>query len=425
MHKVYTKKNVLFDRHKAIPFISTLALSLTFSSFSSASGAKAYGDIRFRYENVQQDNAIPDANALVARVQAGIKTAEINGFSGVIEMEANRNLFGVDDYSVPPSLYNFAPPGPPEYSIIPDPEFTEIDQAFIQYKNDAVTAKLGSQVIVLDNQRYIGHVGWRMDRVTHDALSLNIKASDNLSLFAAYANKRNRLFGDDQDQKSKDIYLNAAYNTSFGKIITYAYLLEDDFNKVTPFDSLLATDDRETFGLRLNGSFSLSGQKVSYIAEYAQQDLKTENGDDFSMPYYFIEAATKIDGATIKLGHEVLGSDDGNKGFGTPLGTVHLFNGWADMFVLGTPAAPGTPDAGLTDTYLLATGKMGPGKITLAYHQYSDAISNGIGDYGTEFDVAYGMKFGKKYAMVKYATYDSDGFGVDTDKLWVMFGTKF
>ena len=129
--------------------------------------------------------------------------------------------------------------------------------------------------------------------------------------FAAYANKRNRLFGDDQDQKSKDIYLNAAYNTSFGKITTYAYLLEDDFNKVTPFDNLLATDDRETFGLRLNGSFSLSGQKISYIAEYAKQDLETENGDDFSMPYYFIEAATKLSGATIKLGHEVLGSDDG------------------------------------------------------------------------------------------------------------------
>ena len=284
MQKLYTKNHAPFDRHKALPLISTLALSLTFSSFSTASGAKAYGDIRFRYENVQQDNAIQDANAFVARVQAGIKTAEFNGFSGVIEIEANRNLFGVDEYSVPPSLYNFTPPGPPEFSIIPDPEFTEIDQAFIQYKNDAVTAKLGSQVIVLDNQRYIGHVGWRMDRVTHDALSLKIKASDNLSLFAAYANKRNRLFGDDQDQKSKDIYLNAAYNTSFGKITTYAYLLEDDFNKVTPFDNLLATDDRETFGLRLNGSFSLSGQKISYIAEYAKQDLETENGDDFSMP---------------------------------------------------------------------------------------------------------------------------------------------
>ncbi len=416
MHKVYAKKHALFHRHKSLPLISTLALSLTFSSFSSASGAKAYGDIRFRYENVQDDNiAREDANAFVARVQAGIKTAEYNGFSAVIEMEANRNLFGVDEYSVPPSGFN-----PPTYSIIPDPEFTEIDQAFIQYKNDAVTAKLGRQVIVLDNQRYIGHVGWRMDRASHDALSLKIKASDNLSLFAAYANKRNRIFGEDQDQKSKDIYLNAAYDTSFGKITAYAYLLEDDYDKVTNFDNLLATDDRETFGLKLNGSFSLSGQKVSYIAEYAKQDLKTENGDDFSMPYYFIEAATKIDGATIKLGHEILGSDDGNSGFETPLGTVHLFNGWTDQFVLGTPAD------GLTDSYLLATGKAGPGKMTLAYHKFSDATSNGVGNYGSEFNAAYAMKFGKKYAMVKYATFESENpSNVDTDKLWVMFGTKF
>ena len=100
-----------------------------------------------------------------------------------------------------------------------------------------------------------------MDRVTHDALSLKIKASDNLSLFAAYANKRNRLFGEDQDQKSKDIYLNAAYDTSFGKVTAYAYLLEDDYDKVT-LSIAFATDDRETYGLRLNGSFSLGSRRL-------------------------------------------------------------------------------------------------------------------------------------------------------------------
>ena len=414
-------KNLFFASHtltplrKSIPLVTTVAFSLLYNSFLHASEAKAYGDIRFRYENVQQDNTAQDANALVARVQAGIKTAEINGFSAVIEMEANRNLFGVDDYSVPPSGYNFPPLA---YSIIPDPEFTEIDQSFIQYKNDSLTAKLGRQVIVLDNQRYIGHVGWRMDRATHDALSLKIKASDNLSLFAAYANKRNRIFAEDQDQKSKDIYLNAAYDTSFGKIRTYAYLLEDDYN-LSQGPAFLATGDRDTYGVIINGSFNLGSQKIAYTAEYAEQDLETASGDEFSMPYLFLEASTKLSGATVKLAHEVLGSDDGNQGFYTPLGTVHAFNGWADTFVLSTP------DAGLTDTYLLATGKMGPGKITLVYHQYSDATSNGIGDYGTEFDVAYGMKFGKKSVLLKYATYDSDGFGVDTDKLWVMFGTKF
>lgn len=424
MHKVYTKKNVLFDRHKALPLISTLALSLTFSSFSSASGAKAYGDIRFRYENVQDNSAREDANAFVARVQAGIKTAEYNGFSAVIEMEANRNLFGVDEYSVPPSGFN-----PPTYSIIPDPEFTEIDQAFIQYKNDDVTAKLGSQVIVLDNQRYIGHVGWRMDRATHDALSINIKASDDLSLFFAYANERNRLFGEDQDQKAKDIYINAAYSSAIGKLTAYAYLLEDDFTVTTfPF---LATGDRDTYGLRFNSSLNLGSQKVAYTAEYAYQELETRSGAEYSMSYLFLEAMTKINGTTLKLGHEVLGSDDGNNSFGTPLGTVHMFNGWADMFVL--PRIPadvaaegyGTPLHGLTDTYLMASGKAGPGKMTIAYHQYSDATSNGIGDYGSEFNAAYGMKFGKKYAGIKYANYKEDGYKFDAEKIWIWFGTKF
>ena len=308
-------KNLFFASHtltpmrKSIPLVTTVAFSLLYNSFLHASEAKAYGDIRFRYENVQQDNAAQDANALVARVQAGIKTAEINGFSAVIEMEANRNLFGVDDYSVPPSGYNFPPLA---YSIIPDPEFTEIDQSFIQYKNDSLTAKLGRQVIVLDNQRYIGHVGWRMDRATHDALSLKIKASDNLSLFAAYANKRNRIFAEDQDQKSKDIYLNAAYDTSFGKIRTYAYLLEDDYN-LSQGPAFLATGERDTYGVIINGSFNLGSQKIAYTAEYAEQDLETASGDEFSMPYLFLEASTKLSGATVKLAHEVLGSDDGTK----------------------------------------------------------------------------------------------------------------
>ena len=80
-------KNLFFASHtltpmrKSIPLVTTVAFSLLYNSFLDASEAKAYGDIRFRYENVQQDNAAQDANALVARVQAGIKTAEINGFS--------------------------------------------------------------------------------------------------------------------------------------------------------------------------------------------------------------------------------------------------------------------------------------------------------------------------------------------------------
>ena len=427
MKNLFLASHTLTPMRKSIPLVTTVAFSLLYNSFLHASEAKAYGDIRFRYENVEQAGLADDADALTVRAQVGIKSAELNGFSAVVEMEANRQLFGVDNYRVPPSGYN-----PGAYPVIPDPEFTEIDQAFVQYKNDTLTAKIGAQVIALGNQRYIGHVGWRQDRVTHDAISANVKVSDDLTVYIAHATKRNRLFGEDQDQDAKDSYFNAVFNTSFGKLTAYAYLLEDDYD-LSQGPAFLATGDRDSYGVILNGSFNLGSQKISYTAEYAEQDLETASGDEFSMPYVFLEAATKINGAAIKLGHEVLGSDDGTKGFGTPLGTVHKFNGWADAFILpelgpgseSTQGGDGTPLHGLTDTYLLVSGKAGPGKMTLVYHQYSDATSNGMGDYGSEFDAAYGIKLGKKYAGIKYANYDSDGYKTDTEKLWIWFGTKF
>ena len=51
-----------------------------------------------------------------------------------------------------------------------EPETAEIDQAYIQYKTDDVTVKAGRQVIALDGQRFIGHVGFRQDRQTFDGV---------------------------------------------------------------------------------------------------------------------------------------------------------------------------------------------------------------------------------------------------------------
>ena len=112
----------------------------------------------------------------------------------------------------------------------------------------------------------------------------------------------------------------------------------------------------------------------------------------------------------------MLGSDDGEVGFATPLATVHKFNGWADTFI-------NTPANGLVDTYISVGTKVGPGKLAAIYHDF--AADNGSDDYGSELDVVYGMKFGKAYtAGIKYADYSSDGYAVDTQKLWVWFGVK-
>ena len=97
------------------------------------------------------------ATALTLRSRLGYATDSYNGFSARVEVENNVAL--VDDYNDT----NGSGAG---FSVVPDPEFTELDQGFIQYKGDALTAKLGRQVLTYDNHRFIGHVGWRQDRQT-------------------------------------------------------------------------------------------------------------------------------------------------------------------------------------------------------------------------------------------------------------------
>ena len=130
-----------------------------------------------------------------------------------------------------------------QYSVVADPKSTEIDQAYLSYKTESLTTKLGRQVITFDNHRFVGHVGWRQDKQTFDALSSSY-AKDGMSASYAYINKRNRIFADEKDIDAKDHVINAYINTSLGKVSAYGYLLEVDNGT----DNAL-----NTYGARLSG----------------------------------------------------------------------------------------------------------------------------------------------------------------------------
>ena len=95
--------------------------------YDALSDIKASADLYLRYEGASQDNALRDANALTLRTFAGIESGEYNGFSFKVEMEDSRIVLGQGDYTVGPTGYNVG-----EYSVIADPETTELDQAYIQ-----------------------------------------------------------------------------------------------------------------------------------------------------------------------------------------------------------------------------------------------------------------------------------------------------
>jgi hypothetical protein len=384
-----------------ITVLILLASASASATANSEAKAKASIDLNLRYETVDQDNAKKDASALTLRTRLNYTSASYNGFSAALEVEDSRQL-GVDDY-------NDTVGNNTEYSVIADPETTELDQAYVQYKKEGVTAKVGRQVLTLDNHRYVGHVGWRQDRQTFDAATITYAALDNIKMSYSYINKRNRIFSNEKDFDAKDHLLNIAYKTNYGKLTAYSYLLEVDEGTANSLD---------TFGVSFNGK----KDKFSYSAEFATQDSKS-GATDYSASYMAIQGGYSFDAVTLKLGAEVLGSDDSIYGFSTPLATLHKFNGWADQFL-------GTPKEGLVDLYASVSGKAFGGGWTVTIHDYSaDESTDTVDDLGSEINAVYAKKFAKNYKVgLKYAAYsagDSTAGKVDTDKIWLWVSAKF
>lgn len=362
-------------------------------------------DFRLRYENVQQDNLLQDAEALTLRTRLTFATAETNGFSAVLELEDSRSVLGLDDFAVPPSGFKSG-----IYSVIADPKTTELDQAYIKYSGGNTSAKFGRQVIALGNQRFVGHVGWRQDRQTFDAIGLNHKFNKQFSAEYYYVMQRNRIFSNDADVDSDDHLLNLKYKSDVGTLTLYGYFLEVDNNIENSLD---------TIGVSFVGSKKMDAFKLSYAAEFATQESDTA-ATDFDANYWMFEAGLGYTNINVKLGIENLGSDNGAYGFATPLATLHKFNGWSDQFL-------GTPAQGLQDIYVKLIGKAFGGKYVIAWHDFSaDDSTPRVNDFGTELNLQYTYAFNKHYSVgVKYANYSADDIRVDGDKWWLWFGAKF
>lgn len=405
-NKTSTKKHAI-SIALATAFVgSAMSPVVLAAGFTEAmTSGKASVNLNLRYESVDQENVLEDASALTLRTLLAYDTGSYKGFSAKIEMEDTRIVLGQGDYTVGPTGYNVG-----VYSVIADPEHTELDQGYIQYKNDAFSAKLGRQVITMDGHRFVGHVGWRQDRQTFDAFSAKYTAVKDLTLQYAYITQRNRIFAQDADLDSKDHIINAAYKTAYGTLTGYGYLLEVDNNTDNALD---------TFGVSFAGSTKAGDTKILYRAEYASQSSESA-AVDYDVDYLNLEAGAVFSGITAKVGYEVLGSDDGAFGFSTPLATLHKFNGWSDQFL-------GTPTEGLVDTSITLAGKVFGGGWTAVYHNFeADNASDLVDDLGSELNLSYVKKYGKHYtAGIKYAAYSAGDIKVDADKLWVWIGAKF
>ena len=334
------------------------------------------GNFRLRYEDVDNNTS---NHALTLRSRLTYQSADYKGFSGMLEM---------DDISII---------GNENFTGIADPEGTEVNQSWLKYNFGKSSAKYGRQRINLDNQRFIGGVGFRQNEQTYDAISYTDNHLDNTTVFLANVNNVNRIFGENSpigDHKNDSWLFNANYSGfSAGKLSLYAYLLDNENV------ALFSTD---TYGIRFSGSTGdKDGTLFNYTAEYAQQSNVANNPLDYSADYLLLEGTVKTKPVNFTLGYEVLGADSGDTGgslldngrFITPLATLHKFQGWADAFLAG---GSGNIDTGIEDLYLSVAGKVASVNVAFVYHDFSaDKASASISDLGSEWGFSVGQKVNK------------------------------
>lgn len=298
-------------------------------------GGKLNLNVRARFGLADFDNGTDTGFAPTIRTRLGYQTAPLGGFVANLEFEDVQPL---DD-----SSFNSTQNGETDNAVIADVEVTEVNQAWIGYTAEdkkAFSAKLGRQVITLDDHRFIGHVGWRQDQQTFDAVRFTTDAGiDNLTLTGGYIDQVNRIFGEEADFDSESFFVNGSYALKSGpKLTAFVYGLDFDNS---------AINSNLTVGGRIAGKHKLADDNGSliYAASVATQSDFGDNPVSYDALYYAIDLAwASPESGTIGFGYEVLGSDDGDIGFRTPLATLHKFNGYADVFLV-------TPDDGLTDLY--------------------------------------------------------------------------
>ena len=390
-----------------------LAVVPAFAQDDGIAAAITSGDasinLRYRFEFVDQDSFSKDANASTLRLRMNYKTGTWNSWSAFGEFDYIFELL-FDDFN---SGQGTSSPNRNQYPVVADPEGADLNQLFFQYApSDDWHARIGRQRILLDDQRFVGGVGWRQNEQTYDSVSFKYGGFDKGEVFYSYVGNVNRIFGDEvaAGDHSQDTHLlNAtAELTDQWDIVGYAYIIDNE-------DSPGAST--RTFGARINGGFAAGDGKVNVLGEFATQSDNANNPASYDADYLRIYADWQMSGITLGAGLESLGSDNG-QAFRTPLATLHAFNGWADQFL-------STPPAGLEDLYLKLGYKPGKWNLQLIYHDFS--AETGSTDFGTEIDLSAGRKLGDRYGLLlKAALFDADDAAyVDTTKVWVMLTAGF
>jgi len=363
-------------------------------------------NVRARWEHAEVDG-LPNSDAYTLRTALGYGTAQYRHLQGYIEYE---NVSAYDN-----NKYNAVVSGNPDRAIIADPEGTELKQVFLRYDIPESSPMpgdfiYGRQRIILDDQRFVGNVGWRQDEQVYDAIRFGSSFGvENLQFNYAWVNYVRRIFADELDSDTSSHFFNLSYAAvPEMKITAFDYWL--DFKEHQSYPGAGIYESSNTYGFRLSGDIGVNDDvSIGYAGSYARQNDIADNPISYRTDYIAADlklVCQKI--GAFGTGLEMLRSDGGDHQFVTPLATAHKFNGWADVFTDN-----GGPD-GLRDYYGYIAPKLPWGlNGQLVYHWFeSDHYTEDAGD---EIDVIVSKPINEHVTVLaKYADFDGDGSPTDS-----------
>ncbi len=352
-------------------------------------------DLRLRGEYVDFETT-PETDAETLRTVLGYKTSDYHGLKAFIEFE-NVSTLGNGNYNSGTTGFGNRKT---QYGLIPDPALTQVNQSYLE----GYGFRYGRQKIIYDNARFVGDVGWRQNDQTYDAFSYsNNTLVTGLTLNAAYLNRVNNIFGATRRVEAPMLNMRyAAFPQAQASVFYYAI-----------DEASAPATSRQQAGLRVDGTVMNLVYDVSYASQKDYADSTEAQVPDAS--YYDLQLGYKFGPVTVKAQQETL-----QKGFSTPLATLHAFNGWADRFL-------NTPANGLVDSNLKVLAKFSDYSFVLAAHDFQSQVADQ--KFGQEVDFSVSRPLTSKLTgLLKFASFNADGsvagFTNDTTKIWLQFAYK-
>ncbi len=400
--------------------VTALVMSVGAVSAQAEEGMNILSDVKFKgelrpryeYQDGNQNTVLDGLDAghvFTNRTNLNIeaKLLEVDGLKATVELNSVNDFSTLDQSSL---------------VVGTEAAVAKVSQANMAYTSGDTTGIIGRKTLNLDNQRFVGSVGWKQNLQTLDLAAVTY-SKDSLSVVGAYVYGVNAI-GDAGNGTEGDIYTGTtASGETSSAVVNVGYKVSDEI-KVTGYGYLLGSHS-DTYGLALTGKAS----GINYRAEYAIQtdaSLETRSAgkpkNDSS--YINLDVNTNLDGILVGLNYELLGDDTSGGAFQTPLATKHKFNGFADQFL-------GTPGAGLQDINLMVGYKAeGFGTAKAIYHTFDS--DTGSVNYGSELDLLYVNKisaFKGVTGLLKGAFYSggdlAGGKSNDVTKIWAMLDYKF